>query len=239
MIDSFHKFPSTSHLVWLGNIPVRGDKVMTRDESSAFLSHHLVVEEKVDGANLGISLDADGKLRFQNRGNWLTGKLTGQWERLRGWAALHENTIREMLPAAHMLFGEWCYAQHSIHYRCLSDLFLLFDVYDAPARKFWSADRRNALAERAQLATVPRIASGIFREDELLRFLDGQSAYGDARREGLYLRFDRNDWLVDRAKIVASEFTQAIADHWSRSSLVVNEVCDSPYRGSGDRRTGL
>jgi hypothetical protein len=108
MSDVLHKFPSTPHLLWLGKNPVRDDKVMTREEAVEFLSHPIVVEEKVDGANLGISVGTDGGLRFQNRGNWLAGKLTGQWERLRGWAARHETEIREVLPSSHVLFGEWC-----------------------------------------------------------------------------------------------------------------------------------
>jgi ATP-dependent RNA circularization protein (DNA/RNA ligase family) len=229
MSDVLHKFPSTPHLVWLGQDPVRDDKVMGQDEVVEFLSHPIIVEEKVDGANLGISVGSDGRLRFQNRGNWLTGTLTGQWERLRGWAARHEIEIQKVLPTGHVLFGEWCYAQHSIHYGGLADLFLVFDVYDDLARKFWSASRRDALAKKARLATVPRIAAGIFRAGDLLRLLDDTSAYGDARREGIYLRREKGDWLVERAKIVAPEFTQAIAEHWTRGPMIVNEVANLGY----------
>jgi hypothetical protein len=37
-------------------------------EREEFLRHPLVVEEKVDGANLGLSFDPQGNLRAQNRG---------------------------------------------------------------------------------------------------------------------------------------------------------------------------
>ena len=71
MREDFFKFPSTPHLAVLGNVDVRGDKVMSESERTAFLQHQLIVEEKVDGANLGISLDRQGNIRAQNRGAYL------------------------------------------------------------------------------------------------------------------------------------------------------------------------
>lgn len=67
MSEDFFKFPSTPHLVILGANVVRDDKVMSERECDEFLRHELVVEEKVDGANLGIAFDSSGNLRTQNR----------------------------------------------------------------------------------------------------------------------------------------------------------------------------
>ncbi len=52
MKDDFFKFPSTPHLATLPGVDIRGDKVLSESERDAFLKHGLVVEEKVDGANL-------------------------------------------------------------------------------------------------------------------------------------------------------------------------------------------
>lgn len=237
MSDVLHKFPSTPHLAWLGKKPVRDDKVMSPAEVIRFLSDSIVVEEKLDGANLGISIGPDDKLRFQNRGNWLNGKLVGQWNPLRGWIARCEPAIREVLPANHILFGEWCYARHSIGYRRLPDLFSLFDVYDVSSDRFWSAARRDDLAKKAGLVSVPQVAVGKFRQEELVGLLDDLSAYGDAQREGIYLRKEVGGWLAERAKLVAPVFTQTILEHWSRGALVVNEVAGSAYRaGNGESK---
>lgn len=236
MTDELHKFPSTPHLVWLGQNAVRDDKVMSPAEVDGFLSHSVIVEEKVDGANLGISVGADGRLRFQNRGNWLTGKLAGQWERLRGWAAQREGRIRAALPAGHILFGEWCYARHSIYYQRLPDLFLVFDVCDCGSDRFWSATRRDDVAKMAGLASVPRITAGVLGLADLRRLLDSRSVYVDIQREGLYLRREEGDWLVDRAKIVAPAFTQTITEHWTRGPMMVNEVADQGYGATQARR---
>jgi hypothetical protein len=80
MTEDFYKFPHTPHLFWLGAGTPRDDKVLKPGEAAEFLSGEIVVEEKVDGANLGISLGPSGRLRAQSRGNYLApGKSHAQW----------------------------------------------------------------------------------------------------------------------------------------------------------------
>lgn len=224
MNEVLHKFPSTPHLAWSGSDKVRDDKVMTPAEVRSFLSGAVVVEEKVDGANLGLSFDQTGALRFQNRGNWLEGKLTGQWEGLRGWAAKHESRLQNVLPANHVLFGEWCHATHSVRYDHLPDWFLVFDVFDEILGKFWNTARRNALAAAANCSLVPEVARGVFKLEKLEAMLDGRSDCGNSVREGLYLRREDDAWLKSRAKLVRPDFTQAILGHWSRRVTVSNTI---------------
>jgi hypothetical protein len=220
-----HKFPSTPHIAWLGHHSVRDDKVMSPREVAEMLASEVTLEEKIDGANLGISFDEKGEIHFQNRGNWLQGKLTGQWERLRGWAALHEQSLREHLPLGLVLFGEWCYAIHSVRYDRLPDWFVAFDIYDSFEKRFWSTARRNDLLSRIGLSAVPQLAQGRFRIEELIRMLDAPSAFcSSSLREGIYMRQENEDWLIHRAKLVRPEFVQHIGEHWSKSIIQVNSV---------------
>ena len=227
MPESFHKFPSTPHLAWLGAKPVRGDKLLAPDEVREFLGAEIVVEEKIDGANLGLSFDSSRRLRFQNRGQWIEGKLTGQWERLRGWAAQHETALRQHLPPEHILFGEWCQARHSLGYDRLPDWFIGFDVFDGKARRFWSTRRRDALLIAAGIVRIPEVARGQFTLARLCDLLDGPSAFGAAKREGFYLRREDESWLLARAKLVQAEFTQSIGEHWSRRAFIPNHTAAS------------
>ena len=71
MTNVFHKFPHTPHMLWLGTGSPRDDKVLNPAEVTEFLSGEVIVEEKVDGANLGLSLGPDGRVRAQSRGNYL------------------------------------------------------------------------------------------------------------------------------------------------------------------------
>ncbi|MDW8362227.1 MAG: RNA ligase family protein [Myxococcales bacterium] len=227
------RFPHTPHLVWLGRGKPRGDKVLDADDVRAMLSGDVVVEEKVDGANLGLSVGSGGILVAQHRGAHLDlGDLHGQWKPLRRRLALRTETLVHGLGPDRILFGEWCYAVHSIRYTRLPDWFLAFDVYDRVRGAFWSVARRNELAARLGLAIVPQIAHGRFDVEGLKRLL-GSSRFTDGPAEGLYIRREEGGWLVARAKLVRAEFVDGIDEHWSRRRLESNRVgCGSPVRGT-------
>ena len=60
MKEDFFKFPSTPHLAAFADMDFRSDKLLSDAERNAFLQQNLLVEEKIDGANLGISFDSEG-----------------------------------------------------------------------------------------------------------------------------------------------------------------------------------
>ncbi|NLF24626.1 MAG: RNA ligase family protein [Deltaproteobacteria bacterium] len=223
MKDDFFKFPSTPHLATLAGVYIRDDKVLSESERDEFLQHDLVVEEKVDGANLGISFDSEGIIRAQNRGAYLHLPGSGQWRKLGDWLAPRMDTLFEHLSDYFILFGEWCYAQHSIFYDHLPDWFLGFDVYDKRFHRFLSSDRRDALLKEMCIAQVPVLARGRFTYPEIQTFLL-TSKLSDHPAEGLYLRLDQEDWLTQRAKLVHPAFVQAVEQHWSRSPIRSNRL---------------
>jgi hypothetical protein len=50
-----------------------GDEDLAQVPFARIRGRHVVAEEKLDGANAGISFTADGELRLQSRGHFLTG----------------------------------------------------------------------------------------------------------------------------------------------------------------------
>jgi ATP-dependent RNA circularization protein (DNA/RNA ligase family) len=225
MNEAFFRFPHTPHLAWLGQTAPRDDKVLLAAEASALLAADVLIEEQLDGANLGISLDADGALRCQNRGQYLHAPHAGQFARLPAWLSQHEVSLKDALKPSLILFGEWCAARHSLDYTALPDWFALFDVYDRTTGQFWSASRRDALARQAGLATVPRIGLGRFTLAQLKhRVSTATSLYRAGPLEGLVIRRDQGDWCHARAKLVRAEFTQAIESHWRHRPIEWNRV---------------
>lgn len=223
-MTDFLRFPRTPHLAWLGEGQPRDDKVLAPDEADSLLAQELIVEEKVDGANLGFSVDEHGTLRAQNRGSYLSrDRLAPQFKPLARWLEPREDDLATALFPSLMLFGEWCYAVHSVHYSRLPDWFLGFDVYDRAEGAFWSVPRRDALLDELGLAKVPRLAQGRF-DLPALRALLGPSRVGEGPAEGLYVRHDAEGHLVSRAKLVRPEFVQAIDTHWSRRALRTNSI---------------
>lgn len=223
MKDDFFKFPSTPHLATLAGVDIRGDKVLSESERDEFLQHDLMVEEKVDGANLGISFDSEGNIRAQNRGAYLHLPGSGQWKKLGDWLTPRTDTLFEHLSDHFILFGEWCYAQHSVFYDRLPDWFLGFDVYDKRFGRFLSSKRRDDLFTKMGVAQVPVLARGHFAYPEVQKFLS-TSKLRDQPAEGIYLRFDQDDWLAQRAKLVRPAFIQAVEQHWSRSAIRPNRL---------------
>lgn len=224
-MSRFFRYPQTPHLAWLGSSPPRDDKVLDGHEVVQLLEHEIIVEEKLDGANVGISVDSSGTLKFQNRGQFLEPPYTGQFTRLNGWAAEHGRDLAAALVSGLILFGEWLAARHSVEYDNLPDWFVAFDIYDAGDGAFWSAVRRDKLVSDIGLPIPPCLLNGRSTLPDLTRLvMDGRSKFGDTPLEGIIVRQDTLRVNVARAKLVRPDFAQSMEEHWRRRALRWNKT---------------
>lgn len=219
----FYKFPSTPYIETDTNIK-RSDKILQMKEVEVVLSQPITIEEKIDGANLGISFNYSGELQLQNRGSYLIPPLEGQWKLLKNWLHCHEEEIFDVLMDQYILFGEWCYVKHSIYYNELPDWFIGFDIYHKKKDRFLSVQQRNILLNKMKITIVPQLGYGVYDVNELTGFFE-KSRYGDSDCEGIYIRQDQEMYLRYRAKMVRKEFRQNITEHWSKGILQCNKVC--------------
>lgn len=224
-MTEFFRFPHTPHLAWLGAGTPRDDKVLSPAEARALLEGEVAVEEKLDGANLGVLVDSTGRLLLQNRGQYLLPPLGGQFSRATAWLARHEHELAPALGDTLILFGEWCAARHSVVYDHLPDWFVAFDVYDRAAQKFWNTGRRDAWATALGLAAVPVLARRrmTLAEVEAL-VMTGTSRFGATPLEGVIVRREGAAFLEQRAKLVRPDFTQAIGEHWRSRRIEWNAI---------------
>lgn len=224
-MTTFLRFPHTPHIAWLGAGAPRDDKVLSPAEATDLLSGEVVIEEKLDGANLGFSVSPDGRVRAQNRGQYLVPPFHGQFARLAPWLAMHEERLFDALGTRLVAFGEWCAARHSLDYANLPDWWLLFDVYDRVQGRFWSTTRRDAWAQLHGLVVVPRLHEGRISVVQLKELVCAtRSRFRPSNLEGVVIRRESEDWLEVRAKLVRSEFTQAIDTHWRGRALEWNHL---------------
>lgn len=152
---SFVKFPQTPHLLSLEPYKLRNDKLLEADERSAFFGTTTSVEEKVDGTNIGFSLSNDGTILVQNRGAYVAPDSHAQFRKLKSWIKEHERELFELLFPDRILFGEWCYAKHTIPYEWLPDWFLAFDIYETASGNFVSRDARHNSLRSIGIKEVP------------------------------------------------------------------------------------
>ena len=224
-MTNFFRFPHTPHLAWLGEGDPRDDKVLSHAEARALLGADVVVEEKLDGANLRLSVGVDGRLRAQNRGQYLQPPFGGQFSRLGSWLSAHEAALFDALDTHLIAFGEWCAAKHSLDYTALPDWWLVFDIYDRREGRFWSTRRRDDWARNLGLNAVPELSRGRTDLPGLKGLLNQhRSRYRDGPMEGVVIRSEDDCWLRQRAKLVRAEFTQQIESHWRNHALIWNHL---------------
>src|SRR5262249_32334476 len=171
-----HKYPSTRHLE--GSRLQPGDEDLGAMPFAAIAGRHLVVEEKVDGANAAISFAADGTPRLQSRGHYLTG---GARERhfalLKRWAGGLADRLWSTLGARYVVYGEWLYAKHTIFYDALPHYFLEFDVLDTRTGELLDTPGRARLLAGLPVVSVPVLQAGIVRrEEQVSRLLGGSGS---------------------------------------------------------------
>jgi hypothetical protein len=236
-VVELRKYPRTRHVE--GSRLQPGDEDLDAVPFGALVGRHLVVEEKVDGANAGIGFDRDGELLLQSRGHFLAG---GPRERhfalFKTWAQRHRAALHAALGCRYVLYGEWLYAKHTLFYDALPHYFLEFDALDRESGAFLSTERRRELLAGVPVASVPVLAAGPIGRPEQLTALVGPSRFktpgwrealreaGRRQRldparivaetdpadamEGLYVKVEEGGEVVDRYKFIRPSFLAAV-----------------------------
>lgn len=232
----FVKYPRTPHL--FGSRGTDDDKHLGERDSLALIADgSLIVEEKLDGTNVGIHF-ADGEPVLQCRGHLITEGMHPQYDLFKQWVMVKRHVLQERLAERYILFGEWLYARHSVHYRRLPHYFFEFDIYDKQAGQFLCLARRLELIDGTGVCTVPVVHQGAIDRSGLeqligpsqydSRFDNPTTGQSDDLMEGLYLRTEAAGAVVARAKVVRLEFVEKIkqSTHWQHQQMVPNRLAD-------------
>ena len=231
------KYPRTPHLE--GSRLQPGDEDLSQIPFSAIVGKHLVIEEKIDGANSAVSFDGDCNLLLQSRGHYLTGGYKERhYNLMKRWATFHQDALFDVLGCRYIMYGEWMYAKHAVYYDALPHYFMEFDIFDRETGIFLDTPSRRKLTSRLPICSVPVLAEGEFaKKEDVLKYLGDsnfKTAQGmeklretaeknglDAERiiretdptmtmEGLYIKIEENGQVAERVKFVRSSFLQCI-----------------------------
>lgn len=145
------KYPRTQHI--RGSRFQNGDHDLEAVPWEELTGKHLVIEEKMDGANAGISFSETGELLLQSRGHYLRGgPREKHFALLKQWAASRQEELYVALGERYVMYGEWLFAKHTYFYDKLPHYFMEFDVLDTQTGQFLDTPARHEL-----LLTAPRI----------------------------------------------------------------------------------
>lgn len=233
------KYPRTQHIE--GSRLQAGDHDLSQFPFLGIKGINLVIEEKVDGANAGISFDETGALRLQSRGHFLVGgPREKHWALFKKWAAVHEDELFDMLGSRYVMYGEWLFAKHTVFYDFLPHYFLEFDVYDRENDCFLSTQERRNILNSTIIKSVLVIKDGKIDDLEELKELVRPSYFktGSWRRnlemqakfanvdikqalnqtddvddmEGLYIKVEADGVVKERLKWVRHSFVSKLVD---------------------------
>lgn len=233
------KYPRTRHLE--GSRFQPGDEDLSAIPFDEIAGRDIVIEEKLDGANCGISFDTSGELLLQSRGHYLTGgPRERQFTLFKQWAVTLQDALRQRLGSRYILYGEWLYSKHTVFYDALPHYFLEFDVFDADENRFLDTPCRRLLLEGLPIRSVPVLFSGRLKRMNDLTKLLRQSQFirpghldrlrEECRRlgldadeivratdpstdmEGLYIKTEEGGSVTGRCKYVRGDFQMRLID---------------------------
>ncbi len=203
------------------------DDVVASESEAAivFNTTRLHIEEKLDGANIGIALLDDHPV-IRNRDHFLSkGSSRGQFGSIWGW--YYENrkkfeALREYGPFS--VYGEWLVARHTIPYTRLPDWFIAYDLYDYRIGKFLSPNTSHRILSELEFNIAPVLHEGGLEDgyEELERLVNTPSAWADGPVEGIYLKICNHEVVTHRFKMVREDFERK--PMWTK--MVRNELKD-------------
>jgi hypothetical protein len=241
--NPIHKYPRTPHIA--GSGLQAGDEDLAVVPFPTLAGRHLVVEEKMDGANCALSFASDGTLLLQSRGHYLSGgPRERQFDLLKAWANRYAPVLWLVLGERYVLYGEWVYAKHTVFYTALPHYFLEYDVLDTANGVFLATPARRALLAAAPFVIpVPVLHEGPIATLDELCALIGPSRFiaGDLQAqlrsaclqrgldpalalsetdstglmEGLYIKVEEEGIIRERYKFVRAGFLQTVLDSGS------------------------
>lgn len=213
----FIKYDKTYHV-----FPVTSKHNLDRTQLKRLLSGSVVIEEKMDGSNVGIIRHAKG-FSLQKRNSLVGTSVHAQFDYFHNWA---NGAARERImsvPSGTLIYGELLYAAHHIYYDNLPEYFLVFDVRHG--KRWMKYDERKEFCERYGFFMVPLVDRGNFTKDDLREIVPEHSAHGDICEGVVIKRYANHGYF--RGKIVKPGFIQKIEEddeHWSRKEVQKNKV---------------
>ncbi len=218
------RYPRLAYL-WSPDAGAADDRVVAPAARSVWLQRRVVVEEKLDGANVVIWWE-DARLQVASRGGPGAMDRAGQLGPLRARVNEQYVELRTLLDGGWALYAEWLWLTHTVHYDRLPDHLVALDLWH-PDLGFADLSNRDERVQKSGLVGPPRLFAGILGTASALVALMGRSRFGSAPMEGVVLR--RDDGEI--CKVLRPGFMHAKDDLIGRAR---NSLVGGPREAPGD-----
>ena len=215
------KYPRTPYLPYSPGLSSKSQVIETLDRLT---TNPVIMTEKMDGSNVCLT-------RHHVYARSHSGPPTHpSFDFIKAWHA----SVRYQIPEGISLFGEYCYAIHSIQYFTLPFPFFLFGVRDDKKEEWVSWPAVETIASRLGVPTVPLLFRGALLDaaglEKLVLEFAGQPSIHGAEREGIVVRrkfeFPCSEFELSVAKYVRPNHVQT-DEHWSHQQIRKQRIGES------------
>eukprot|EP01115_Flamella_aegyptia_P006291 TRINITY_DN264_c0_g1_i2.p1 TRINITY_DN264_c0_g1~~TRINITY_DN264_c0_g1_i2.p1 ORF type:complete len:206 (-),score=18.44 TRINITY_DN264_c0_g1_i2:132-749(-) len=189
-------------------------KFLPNDMKLMKASKKLIIQEKVDGANVSVHFEEEWQPIPQKRSGLILTNEHPQYEVFRNWCFQNIEMLWEILGTSYVLFGEFLWAKHAVYYDKLPDYFVAFDMLEKSTNKFLSSERMKKLLHKKEITIVPTLFEGIVKSSDLDLQTYVQSSKFSSKEiaEGVYIRFEDDNYVLERAKFRRKDFKSGRAN---------------------------
>ena len=223
IVIMFLKYDKT-YRIKIPEFDVKGKLFLSDKEIKTLLAGKVSIEEKIDGANTGIIRHKKG-FSLQKRGSLVGQSEHAQFQYFHNWANYQNYDKIMAVPLWHLLYGELCWAVHTIFYDKLPDYFLVFDILNLRTGHWMSRVERDNFCHDFGFHSVPLLAEGYFNKTDLFKLIPEKSAFGEFAEGIVVKRYRKKEYI--RGKIVKPQFQKALDEedqHWTRRKLETNKL---------------
>lgn len=154
-------------------------KIERIDKCQEFYANHdVVIQEKIDGSNVGIHVCEAGTWGVQSRNQTLSADNAGMFSKVFDWCRVRAlsgvfDQLYQTFQTPVVLYGEMI-GNGKLRYEGAPD-FILFDVYVSSEERYLAPDELIELAQRFKIDYLPYLYRGPFRNIEHVQSLIQES----------------------------------------------------------------
>jgi RNA ligase-like protein len=196
-------FPTTPHL--RGSCGTWDDTFLDQETTQRILSSALIVQEKIDGINIGFHLTGN-RLVVIHKDRVLPDREFGRLTELYGWCRAHARALKEVLQQGVAVFGE--YVGHIHRTTGEKPPWFVFDGYDIAAGRFLAQVELRQRITALPVLFAPTLFQGVPGQLSKIQSLIGRSVLGTGPMEGVYIRVEHGTYLQERYKFVRADYVK-------------------------------
>jgi atypical dual specificity phosphatase len=224
------KFPKTPHLP-LHASAATDDDIVAGNEAMELIynSPRIVIQEKLDGANLRVSFNGHDEPIVGNREHvlkkgYIKKNTPAKLQFRPVWNWLYENKekfakLTHLLGKTPVVFGEWMWAEHTTKYDRLPTYFFAYDIFIDEI--FLDPIETVDFLIRAGFLIPPMLSMD--KPDALIALLYKSSQLSSTdMREGIYFKIGNGFETTHRFKLLRPDYKTI--DNFTERGLIKNKL---------------